>query len=166
MSQNNNTNNNKGPFCVTGLDWGKEANRLQATGTAKWVQRKAGNCSAHQLGKQAKQLRNHRLNHEQSLVWNLGTELRARVFNPKTWILIQKSKLSTLDRTVCQPKHKKTQSSNRGTLPASLIDPLCYWTFALDPIIATKSIKKKNQLSKSEDATSLLSNSQPGSIPC
>lgn len=163
MSQNN--NNNKGPFCVTGLDWGKEANRLQAMGTAKWVQRKAGNCSAHQLGKQAKQLRNHRLNHEQSLVWNLGTELRARVFNSKTWTLIQKSKLSTLDRTVCQPKHKKTQSSNRGTLPEFLIDPLCYWKFAWIQSLPPNLLRKKNQLSKSEDAISLLSNSQPGSIP-
>ena len=45
----------QGPFCVTSLDWGKQANRLQAMGTAKWVQRKAENCSARQPGKDAKQ---------------------------------------------------------------------------------------------------------------
>ena len=117
--------------------------------------------------KMPNKLRNHRLNHEQFLVWNLGTELRARVFNPKTWTLIWKSKLSALDRTVCQSECKKTQSSNweahclRSSLIPCAIGSLL-WIPSLPPNLLKK---KKNQLSESEDAVSLLSNSWPGSTP-
>ena len=126
------------------LGLGKEANRLQAMGTAKWAQRKAENCSARQPGKGAKQLRNHRLSHEQFLVWNLGAELRARLFNPKTWTLIRKSKLSTLDRTVCQPECKKTQSSiwEASCLRSSLI-PCAIGSLLWIPSLPPNLLKKK-----------------------
>ena len=69
------------------LGLGKEGKKPQGMGSENWVQRKAENCSGRQLGKDARQLSNRRLNREQFLVWNRGTEVRARVFNPKTWKL-------------------------------------------------------------------------------
>ena len=99
--------------------------------------------------KMPNKLRNHRLNHEQFLVWNLGTELRARVFNPKTWTLIWKSKLSALDRTVCQSECKKTQSSNweAHCLRSSLI-PCAIGSLLWIPSLPPNLLKKKKKSTK------------------